>query len=73
MLSSFDLIHPDLKTKVGRKQEKQKDSHDSLAVDRQLSVGLSVYVNNFAKGPVWLEGRIVNQIGPVSFKVVLVE
>lgn len=71
--SRFDLLRPDLATKVGRKQDKQKESHDQHAVDRHFTIGQSVYVKNFARGPTWIQGKIVSQVGPVSFKVELTE
>ena len=69
--SRFDLLHPDLATKVERKQDKQKETHDQHTVDRHFTIGQSVYVKNFARGPIWLQGKIVSQVGPVSFKVEL--
>ena len=47
--------------------------HDRHAKDRQVNVGDSVYVTNFSSGPCWLPGVVVNESGPVSFIVKLLD
>src|SRR4029434_5029210 len=46
--SKLDLLRPDIKATVRRKQEKQKEGHDQHAQERQLKPGNNVYVRNFS-------------------------
>ncbi|XP_024921034.1 uncharacterized protein K02A2.6-like [Cynoglossus semilaevis] len=71
--SRLDLLRPDLKVKVARKQEKQKESHDLHARERLLKPGDKVYVRNFCSNSKqqWLPGVIMTQNGPVSYVIKL--
>ncbi|XP_061105010.1 uncharacterized protein K02A2.6-like [Conger conger] len=70
--SRLDLLRPNIKAKVERKQEKQKERHDQHARERQLEPDDHVYVRNFNNNSVkWLPGVIRKQSGPVSFVVEL--
>nr|XP_023665672.1 LOW QUALITY PROTEIN: uncharacterized protein K02A2.6-like [Paramormyrops kingsleyae] len=73
--SRLDLLRPDMKEKVGRKQEKQKEGHDLQARERLLKPGDNVYVRNFSSHPKqpWLPGVILMQNGPVSFVIKLTD
>ena len=51
----------------------QKNYHDRKAHSRKLGVGDKVYVINFSPGAKWLPGVIIQQSGPVSFKVKLLD
>ena len=66
----FDLLKPDLVTRVEQKQQ-QKKNHDAHAVSRQFLVEEEVYVRDFRQGHTWLQGKIVKCSGPVSYKVKL--
>lgn len=73
--SRLDLLRPDLKAKVERKQEKQKERHDLHARDRLLKPGDNVYVKNFCSNfkQQWLPGVILSQKGPVSYVIKLTD
>ncbi|XP_046869134.1 uncharacterized protein LOC124461688 [Drosophila willistoni] len=40
-----------------------------LTNDKQFSIGAPVWVRNYAPGPKWIEGEIVDQTGPISYNV----
>ena len=67
----LDLLRPDMKARVERKQVKQKELHDQRARDRQLKPDDRVYVRNFSNisKQQWLPGIILKQSGPVSYVV----
>jgi len=67
----LDLVRPNLKSHVHKKQMDQKVNHDQHAKLRTFQVGDMVYVKNFARGPVWVSGHITCQNGPVSYSVEL--
>ena len=67
--SRFDLLKPNIATKVEQKQREQKYNHDSHAISRQFQEGDSVYARDFRQGQSWLTGTIVRGLGPVSFEV----
>ncbi len=67
--SPLDLLKPDLYKRVEGRQESQKQAHDRHAQSRSLHIGEAVYSKNFGQGPTWLPGYIVEQTGPLSFKV----
>ena len=72
--SKLDLLRPDMKATVMRKQEKQKEGHDQHAQERQLKPGDDVYVRNFSNSnEKWLPGAILAQRGPLSFVVELTD
>ena len=67
--SRLDLVVPDLKREVEKKQMKQKWGHDKNSQERSLVVGDPVLAKNYAAGEKWLQGVIAEQTGPVSFNV----
>ena len=67
----FDLLRPDMASRVHCKQAKQKENHDVHSKQRELQVGMSVYVYNNNGHPEWLAGTIEKQTGPVSYVVKL--
>ena len=67
--SRFDLLKPNIATKVEQRQREQKYYHDSHAIARQFQEGDSVYAQDFRQGQSWLTGIVVRGLGPVSFEV----
>jgi len=67
----FDLLQPDMAGRVRYKQAKQKENHDASSRQRELHVGMTVYVYNNNGYPDWLPGIIEKQTGPVSYLVKL--
>ncbi len=65
----FDLLKPSTEGKVTDKQMKQKQQHDKHAKPRTFSVGQQVMLKDFRANGTWLPGSIVQQTGPVSYKV----
>ena len=51
--------------------QRQKKGHDLYACEQQFSLGDHVFVRNFANGPVWLSGRVLEITGPCSCVVTL--
>ena len=69
-----DLLLPDIKARVERKQEKQKERHDHHARgERTLKPNDTVCIRNFTSSQHWLPGTILCQSGPVSFVVKLTD
>ncbi|XP_039664152.1 uncharacterized protein K02A2.6-like [Perca fluviatilis] len=73
--SRLNLLRPDIKATVLRRQEKQKEDHDKQAKERQLKPGDNVYIRNFSNNPTqkWLPGAVLTQRGPLSFVVELTD
>ena len=70
MKTHLEILRPDIASRVNDHQERQKQEHDRHAQHRPFCVGEEVYVKNFAaNNPKWLRGKIIEQAGPVSFKV----
>lgn len=69
--STLDLIHPDRRRKVERKQCIQKKQHDKQGLGRSFQEGDAVITKNFSHGPKWIPGFIAKITGPVSYKVML--
>ncbi|XP_032443207.1 uncharacterized protein LOC116735412 [Xiphophorus hellerii] len=67
--STLDLLLPDIKAKVRKKQEKQKEYHDNHSKWRSFSPGDEVYVRNYSHGPKWVPAIILGGTGPVSYTV----
>ena len=65
----FDLLKPDIESRVTEKQSQQKATHDQHAKSRQFHVGQSVMVKNLRPGPKWVPGVIVQSLGPLSFLI----
>ena len=51
------------------KQANQKRLHDAHSKFRLFEVGQSVLVRNLREGPKWLTGTVLEQTGPVSYRV----
>lgn len=49
--SAFDLLMPDVKTKVQRKQLKQQENHDTKKRLRSFAPGDNVFVRNISPSP----------------------
>ena len=71
--SRLDLLYPNLQSKVHKKQERMKETHDEHATERQFKEGDIIYLKNFGPGPKWLSGLIRRVTGPVSYTVVTTE
>ncbi len=69
--SLLDLLHPDVSSKVLERQAGQKRAHDTHTRARSFQPGDHVYVQNFSGTPAWLDGKILDQTGPVSYRVQL--
>ena len=69
----LDLSRPNLMGKVLKKQEEQKHYHDQRHSNRNLQVGQTVYLWNFATGPLWLPEVIAQVLGPLSYLCTLRE
>ena len=69
--STLDLLHPDRRVKVERKQLSQKKHHDKQQKGRGFQEGDAVVTRNFSHGPKWIPGFITKITGPVSYKVML--
>ena len=48
--SKLDLLHPNLAERVERKQQSQKEQHDSRSKEREFSTGTKVWVRNMQRG-----------------------
>ena len=68
----LDLLHPDLATRVERKQETQRSNHDNQRQERSFKVSDAVLVRNFHAGNKWLPGIVVYVLSPQSLKVKVV-
>ncbi|CAL8135317.1 unnamed protein product [Orchesella dallaii] len=66
----FDLIRPDVNSKVRKNQEKSKEQFDNKTPLREFQPGQQVWVQSFSKGqPTWSLGRVKQATGPVSYQV----
>lgn len=70
--SRWDLLYPDLSTKVRDKQVQQKGSHDNQKHPRSFSVGDLVFSEDFTKSSVaWVPGKVIQVTGPLSYVIEL--
>ncbi|XP_031432706.1 uncharacterized protein K02A2.6-like [Clupea harengus] len=67
--STLDLLLPDVKSKIQKKQLKQKAQHDLHSKWRSFSPGDDVYIRNYGHGPRWVPAVIEMNTGPVSYTV----
>ncbi len=68
----MDLLHPNLSSRVLKRQEQQKQTHDTKVGTCRLTVGDLDFSRTYSCGqPMWIPAQIVQQTGPVSFKVKL--
>ena len=69
----FDLLTPDVSDKVNNRQEEQKKYFDTHSKSRGFTIGQTVWVRNYIHPPKWKQGRIVEKLGPVTYKVAVGE
>ena len=71
--TKFDLLYPDLTTKVNSAQEKQKEYFDKRTKNRVFNDNDLVYVRNYSRtsNVRWIPGRIKKRIGNVLYEVIL--
>ena len=69
----LDSLKPNLSKKVNHGKEHQKHWYSLRVNQREFRVGDLVYARNYATGPKWLPGRIVESSGNVLFTVVLMD
>ena len=67
--SQFDNLHPDLSRKARQTQDQQARGHDVRAKARDFDVGNLVYARNYASGPTWLPGEVVEKHGSSLYTV----
>ncbi|XP_041823137.1 uncharacterized protein K02A2.6-like [Melanotaenia boesemani] len=67
--STLDLLLPDVKSKIRKKQLKQKEHQDTHTKWRSFASGDEVYVRNYSHGPRWIPAVIDEHTGPVSYTV----
>ncbi|XP_021378372.1 uncharacterized protein K02A2.6-like [Mizuhopecten yessoensis] len=67
--TKLDLVKPDVRERVVKRQQTQKNYHDSRAKERVFAEGDQVFVKNFYSGPKWKSGEIVSKTSPVSYTV----
>ena len=59
--SHLDLLKPTFTERVHKKQEKQKENHDTCAKERTFQIGDSVFTYDFRDFEKWLSGKITYQ------------
>ena len=68
--TNIDLLHPSITSHVENEQSRQKFNHDKHSSHRQFAVNDTVVVRNYKKnGGKWIPGTVVNQTGPLSYRV----
>ena len=67
--SHLTLMHPDLASKVGKAQSRQKDQHDRSAQQREFQEGDPVFMRNYAGHTRWVPGTVLEKTGPVSARI----
>ena len=65
--STLDLIKPNIADRVCQNQQRQKVAHDQGTIERNFEIGTPVFVKNFAPGPAWLSGSVINTEGNCSY------
>ena len=65
----LDLLRPSVERKVLQNQANQKKHHDAHSKDRSFDIGETVWVANLRGEPKWLRGVIIEQTGPISYRV----
>ena len=65
----LDQLRPSLRNRVVSKQADQKQLHDAHSRSRLFAIGQKGLVRKLQDGPKWLSGVIVEQTGPVSYRV----
>ena len=67
----FDLMLPDLSSRVQDKQANQKHHHDQHSQPHTLQVGDAVYVQVLPTNNTWVPGTIAKVLGPMSYLITL--
>ena len=65
----LDLLRPTVESKVLQKQADQKNTHDNHSKSHSFNVGQSVLARNLRGEPKWVLRCVVEQTGPVSYKI----
>ena len=65
----LDLLRPDVATHVHKKQAGQKQYNDKNRHFRSFTIGQQVMARDFCHNDKWACGKIVNQLGPVSYLI----
>ena len=65
----LDLLKPDLEQRVCKKQAEQVSQHDQHARYRTFAADQPVLAKNFRPGPLWVSGRIVKKLAPLTYLV----
>ena len=65
----MDLLRPNLSRTTSNKQADQKAKYDKHSKERTFEIGETVLVQNFRGETKWLTAKVVEQTGPVSYKV----
>ena len=65
----LDLLHPDLTKRVEERQIDQKVAYDGSRKERLFRMGDNVYARNFQAGVKWFPGKIMEVLGPRSYKI----
>ena len=68
--SKLDLLRPNLAERVERKQQSQKEQHDSRSKEREFTIGTAVWVRNMQRGDT---GIIFSKEGSVTYHVEMSE
>jgi len=61
----LDLVKPNVRSTVARQQDKMTGK----GIARQFSVGDEVFTRNYGKGDKWLQGTVVEKLGPLTCSV----
>ena len=70
----LDLLQPDIGQHVRHNQSKQKQNHDVHSRSREFNEGDTVFVKSFGvSSEQWLPGVITQKLGPVSYRVTLMD
>ena len=67
--SHLNIMRPSISLHVQSKQLQQKITNDRHVKNKKLAVDDSVFVCNYATGPTWLPGIIVEERGELTFHV----
>ena len=69
----IDLVKPDTQQKVMDQQVKMKEHFDKTSKHRNLCIGDPVFAYDFLHSPKWLPGVIIEKLGPVTFRIELLD
>ena len=67
----LDLLSPDPAAVVSEQQAKQKRQHDQHSGSPELHIGQSVMVHDFLQNTKWVEGTVLQRLGPVTYLIQL--